>query len=162
MKMITHIVFSTGVVLFVSNLLLLDIWSSILLVTLAVLMQYIIDSLSHEEINTRSRRVVRRTPLFHSPLGALILPAVFTAMLTATLRLNIVIMFKYFVVLIVASYSHLLLDLPTGRGIYVMGRRIWKKEKLHFDNPTLNLLFTFLGILLIIFSLYQHYHLIHP
>jgi len=162
MKMITHIVFSTGVALLVSNLLLLDTWSSMLLAMLAVLMQYTIDSLSHEEIDTRSRRIIRRTPLFHSLLGALILPAIFTAMLTATLRLNIVIIFKYFAVLIAASYSHLLLDLPTGRGIYVTGRRIWKKEKFHFDDPTLNLLFTFLGILLIIFGLYQHYHLIHP
>jgi len=152
MKMFTHVIFSIGVTLFVCKLLLLDIWSSIVLATLAILMQYIIDSLSHEEVSTRSRRVSRRTPLFHSPLGALILPTIFTVMLFLVLRLSTETMFKYFLVLVAVSYSHLLLDLPTGRGIYVMGRRIWKKEKLRYDDPALNLLFTLLGIILIILS----------
>jgi len=151
--MFTHVVFSAGVALFMCKLFAFDAWTSTILTALTVLMQYAIDSLSHEEVNIRGKSISRRTPLFHSPIGALILPSVFTALTAIMLRPGAAALLKHFIVLTAASYSHLLLDLPTGRGIYVGGRRVWKKEKFRYDDPLLNLLFVFLGVLLAYFAL---------
>jgi len=152
MKLVTHVLFSIGVALFLCRVFGFDFWTSAVIATAAGIMQYAIDSLSHERIQVRGMTVSRRTPLFHSPLGALTLPSVFTAMLAFMLRPDIEDAFKYLAVLLTASYLHLLLDLPTGRGIYVAGRRTWKREKFRYDDPLLNLIFSALGITLMLLS----------
>jgi len=152
-KLFTHVVFSAGVVLYVCKLLAIPLWVAFILAVMAGLMQYVIDFASHEDVRVGSRTYTRRTPLFHSPLGALIPPVFFTILLIPVLRPNVSALLEYFAVLTLASFSHLLLDLPTGRGIYVGGRRVWKKEKLQYSNPLLNLIFILIGIALIFLGL---------
>ena len=154
--MFTHVVFSAGLVCYVARALGLPPAEAILLAAFAAVMQVAIDVLSHETVYTGSATLHRRTPFLHSPSGALLSAAVFTAVLAYVLRPDGHALPVLFASMLVASYSHLLLDLFTERGIYVRGKRVWRKRMFKYDNPLLNLVFTSIGIFLLIESLQPH------
>lgn len=51
---------------------------------------------------------------------------------------------------LLSGYSHLLLDLPTERGIYVRGRRTSRRRLARSGDPALNALFALLGLALLL------------
>jgi membrane-bound metal-dependent hydrolase YbcI (DUF457 family) len=115
-------------------------------------MQYIIDALSHEVIRGYIRKGYyhRRTPLFHSPSGAIIIAIIFTIPLYFALKHNPI---EIFILMIISAFSHLLLDSITEHGIYVNGKRIWKKRIFSYNNPLLNTFFITISIIMLIITL---------
>lgn len=156
MKTYTHIAFSTGVACYVASALGIPLNVTLLIGVFAGLMQLVIDVLSHETVYTADRVIHRRTPLLHSPTGALLVAVGFTALSAYVTRPQLPLLLLQFLAMIVASYSHLLLDLLTERGIYVKGKRAWRKRLFSYNNPLLNFLFTVTGIALFLASLQLH------
>lgn len=107
------------------------------------------DFLSHSEHGGRTRR----TPLFHSPLGVVVATVVYATLVFLVLR-DLSLLPAILVCGAVSGVSHVLLDLPTERGIFFMGRRTSRRRLLRYDHPAANMLFTFLGLLLLLVSLF--------
>lgn len=151
MKLATHSVFSSGVVFFLSfRVFSLDLYTSLLLSTLSIVMQYAIDFASHEVRDG----IVRRTPLFHSFTGAILISAIFTLLFHIVVRSTEALV-PGAIVCVASSLTHLLLDFFTEKGIYVNRRRIVKRRMMSSRDPSMNILFTLIGLAIWIFSLYR-------
>lgn len=149
MKLSTHAVFSAGAVLAVALRILPGNQPVALLMSgVSALMQYVMDGLSHAEVGG----VRRRTPLFHSPAGALLSTVAFCAVILLVTR-DASLLPVAALCGAISGFSHIALDLPTERGIYVRGRRTSSRRLLRYDNPALNALFTLLGLIMIVCSL---------
>ncbi|MEM4592756.1 MAG: DUF1286 domain-containing protein [Sulfolobales archaeon] len=142
MKLLTHAVFSSGLVFVVTkNLLSVETPLAILISAISIVMQYTIDALSHEQVGN----IIRRTSLFHSLSGATALAIVFTLFIYVVVR-NLQLLLPCAIGCLVSSYSHLLLDSITEKGIYVKGRRYVRKRMISSNNALLNTIFTLIGI----------------
>lgn len=149
MKLVTHAAFSAGAVFAVATRILrVDPPLALLLAALSVVLQYVIDGLSHSE----SGGYVRRTPLLHSPSGSLASTAVYVALVLAVAR-DWTLVPPALLCGLLSSYTHLLLDAITERGIYVRGRRTARRRLARSDNPALNALFLLLGLALFLSAL---------
>jgi len=150
MKLSTHSIFSSGLVFFLSfRLFSLDLYTSLLLSTLSAVMQYTIDFASHES----REGIVRRTPLFHSITGALLISAIFVLLFHVVVK-NVAVIVPGAIACVVSSLSHLFLDFFTEKGIYINRRRTAKRRMISSRDPAINILFTLIGIVLWISSLY--------
>jgi membrane-bound metal-dependent hydrolase YbcI (DUF457 family) len=150
MKRSTHVIFSAGLASYVSKIVGLPLHDIALIAMFAGVMQYIIDAVSHETIYAGNRKIVRRTPLFHSPSGALVIAVAFSVLISYILKPGPAAIAAIFVVMLISSFSHLALDLLTEKGIYVHGRRVRRKRWASTRNPLLNFLFSALGLLLLV------------
>lgn len=150
MRRVTHVVFSTGLVAFLAvRVLGLTGWDVLLPVLLASIMQYVIDAVSHEEVYVGGRVVSRRTPLLHSPSGVLLVSLAFTGLALAITGFSVWRATSYLALMASAASSHLLLDSLTERGVYVRGRRVYRRRMFRTDNPILNTVFTLAGLTLL-------------
>lgn len=137
--------FSAGLVAAVAVRIGFGRGEALLAALLAAAMQLAIDAASHEVVYAGGRRVVRRTPLLHSPTGALLAALAFTAPAAALLGRPL----RCALLMLLASASHLALDAPTERGIYLAGRRLWRRRALSNRSPALNALFAAAGLYLL-------------
>jgi membrane-bound metal-dependent hydrolase YbcI (DUF457 family) len=157
MRLITHYVFSTGLLTLLSSFFLNFYTAFFLSSIIAVLGNSLIDRLGH----TRRGLIPVRTPLTHTlPRSAVwgFIPA-----LVLTLLYYYVYPSKELVFLTLVSLlngpSHMLLDVFTERGIYVKRNGKWKRFALaHFsyDNPAVNGLAILLGILMLFAAVHNH------
>lgn len=154
MKLSTHIIFAAGVTAFSMRYIypvLVIHWPIVIVVAMA--MQALIDVLSHETRVVNGRVIHRRTKFLHSPLGATLLG------LGLGLYLMFVLPFEGFgviIALLLAAYSHLLLDAITEHGIYVFGKRTSRRRLLRYNNPIANGFFQLIGILLLLITFFHH------
>ncbi|QKQ99182.1 DUF1286 domain-containing protein [Metallosphaera tengchongensis] len=139
MKLLTHYVFTTGVLTLMSSPFLGFYDSLLVSFIIAWISNSLIDRLGHEV----RYGYIRRTPRTHTLLRSLpwgILPS---------LPLSLILGVPIIAFLgIVAGPSHLVLDVLTERGIYVKRRGRWVRYALaHFayNNPLLNGLFILIG-----------------
>ena len=150
MLLITHILFAVGVVAeFAVNGLSMPMEHVLIASLFTILTQYVIDYGSHEVVARGGRTYYRRGKFLHSPEGATAV-ALFLAPLLYTFIGDFMVSFA---VLLFATYSHLLLDAFTERGIYVAGKRITKRRLARYNNPLANLLAQGVGIALILHAL---------
>jgi len=173
MKLLTHYVFSIGVIT-----LLLSLFTSFYnVVAVAVVVSLIgntvIDSLGHKEVVTRYGEIPVRTPLTHtfprSVVWGLVssLPVLFIALFPGhyyyyhyyddylnnyeSIQLVISVLVSGFLV----GPTHMLLDVFTEKGIYVKKHGKWKRFALaHFryNNPFANGLAIVIGFALLYLS----------
>ena len=150
MKLFTHRVFAAGTAGYVADSFSLPLLEVILVMVMASLMQDIIDWASHEAVYARGRVIFRRTPLFHSPLGAVLAALIFTGLLLVFTGAYRERLLAYTLTMLTASFSHLLLDSFTEKGVFIGKRRIFKERVFSNNNPMLNALFTLIGLFLIV------------
>lgn len=126
----------------------------------AMLLQYVIDYASHERYVYNGHVYYRRSKLFHSPSGATLL-GVSAGLLLYLIAsypgssLDLTVLFISVTLMLEATFSHLLLDLPTGRGIYVKGKRTWKKQRISSMNPALNTLVVLISLLMLFYYIFN-------
>ena len=151
MLKITHMIFSSALILYVSRAVFnISLANSLLFAVFAGFMQYLIDALSHETVVAKGGvKIHRRTWFLHSPLGAIILAFAFALAIAFIMGVNSYVEFTtIFLLMSLSSFSHLLLDMPTEKGIYLWKRRLWNKRLASSNDFLLNLSFMFLGFLL--------------
>jgi hypothetical protein len=166
----THVIFSTGLLLFIGSLITHDP-SPVFVYALAVsaVANVLVDKLGHEMINVNGKLIPRRTPLTHTWFRS-ILWGLLVSVLLSPLLLPFVSGTYYstyyhyygnFQVLkavstvlvygVTAGPSHMLLDVFTEKGIYVKKDGKWVRFALaHFkyNDPFANGLAVFVGFLL--------------
>lgn len=153
-KLVTHVIFSTAIILFMAKLfeffglsLATGIELFFIAGTIAIITNYIIDAVGHE----RRGPYVRRTKNTHSLSGAtlvslitaIILYILFWFVLGIT---SIQFGFWLFVLCLASSYAHLLADLPTEGGVYYHNHRV-KLGGFKYNGPV-NLLFLLLSFVI--------------
>lgn len=164
MKLYTHALFASSLVAItfciLKPYLTVPVSLQVDAMVFAFFIQYVIDIASHEAYSYKGQRYYRRSKLFHSPSGATLLGVATGVLLyllytypsfvldTGMLALAIMLMLE-------ATYSHLLLDLPTGRGIYINGRRTWRKQRISSMNPILN------GIVVLVSLVMFYYYIVN-
>jgi hypothetical protein len=137
----------------------------------SVVVNNLIDSLGHEIRGT----YISRTPRTHTiprSVGWGLLISIPIAVAFYFLSLNSYLPFSITFIIItvidgvVAGLSHMLLDVFTQKGIYVKKNGKWRRFALAhypYDDPTVNGLAIFLGILMLFLAVYIHgysyYHL---
>ncbi len=136
MRLLTHIVFTMGLVLYATG--------NAYAMVFAVLAQVIIDVLGH----THSHGYVRRSWVTHDAVLSLITVVLPMTLLTTYYVGNIVLS-AYAMTL--ALYSHLFLDWLTEGGIFIMRERV-RGLGIPYNQPVANALFILLGILLLTMS----------
>ena len=170
MKLLTHYVFSIGVIT-----LLLSLFTSfynvvVVAVVVSLIGNTVIDSLGHKEVVTRYGEIPVRTPLTHtfprSVIWGLIssLPVLFIALLSGHYYYYHYYLNNYEFIQLVISVlvsgvlvgpTHMLLDVFTEKGIYVKKHGKWKRFALaHFryNNPLANGLAIVIGFALLYLS----------
>ncbi|MEB3774677.1 MAG: DUF1286 domain-containing protein [Desulfurococcales archaeon] len=150
MRLVTHIVFALGVVSASSRMLGLDLYRVLILWGLTVVQHHLVDRLSHE-VGHR-----RRTPLFHSPTGIIALSsalALIAPLFDVESRYSYIWLLKFFLLLLLSGFTHLMLDALNPGGVYFRGRRV-RLSRIHYDDPLANAFFQLIGALLVIYSMY--------
>lgn len=152
----THVLFSAGIAVYVAvKLLGVGLLAGLVLAGSVGVMQYVIDFLSHEEAVVRTKRgavvVSRRGWFLHSPIGATAVALVFT-LIDAYVMHWWAGFASILAVALAGSYSHLLLDMITEKGIYLYRRRLTRKRLFRYDNPALNALFSIAGVVMIVLA----------
>ncbi|ACP35712.1 Protein of unknown function DUF1286 [Sulfolobus islandicus L.S.2.15] len=163
MKLVTHYVFSTGLLTLLSSFFLSFYTAFFFSSVIAVLGNTLIDRLGHKEIQTRRGLIPVRTPLTHT------LPRSVVWGFIPALGLSLLFYYAYhylseeLLLLVLVSLlngpSHMLLDAFTERGIYVKRNGKWRRVALaHFsyDNPLVNGLAILLGILMLFVAMHNH------
>ena len=146
MKLRTHIIFSLGVTALVSALLHANLNHFLAYSVMAVILQIVIDTSSHEV--TRNG-YVRRSELFHSVEGGFLLVAITTAGFVFTGA-------PYGTALpsmVVAVFSHHALDHLTEMGVYVAGKRSRTKLGLKNSDPVANRITSLVGLVMLILAI---------
>ena len=156
MKLVTHYVFSTGLLTLLSSFFLNFYTAFFLSSIIAVLGNSLIDRLGHKEIQTRRGLIPVRTPLTHT-LPRSVLWGWLPSLILIPLNSYEVIIIS--LIALLNGPSHMLLDVFTERGIYVKRNGKWRRVALaHFsyDNPAVNGLAILLGILMLFASTQLH------
>lgn len=156
----THVIFSSGLLLFIGTLITHDPGSVfVYALTVSAVANVLIDKLGHEIINVNGKLVSRRTPLTHtwfrsvlwgSLVSILLSPLLFITMSGTGFQLSKTVL-TLLVYGIIVGPSHMLLDVFTEKGIYVKKDGKWVRFALaHFryNDPTVNGLAVFVGFLL--------------
>ena len=157
MKLITHNIFSIGLVLYVASYLTyLSVFTVILAVPATILTNFLIDKVGHDGAGG----VPRRTWVTHSVVTAplwgglawaltLIVPAALFGVFPPNLsRLG------FFLALgVLSGWSHLFLDSLTEGGVYGFDRRRRALGHLPYDNRAMNLGCSALGFTLFFVAL---------
>jgi len=159
----THNAFSFALCLWVAKLLLDEpLVLVVLLALIATLFtNWFIDSVA-------GHRGPRRTPYTHSILGAsaislLLTLSTYTVTVLLNLAIDVTLLKNIFILALVSSLSHLLLDAFTADGVALLWpfkKRRVSLTSLHYDNPLLNGVAIGVGIalvLLYILSLHSSY-----
>ena len=164
----THIIFSSGLLLFIGTLIthepgLIFVYT----ITVSAVANVLIDRLGHETINVNGKLVPRRTPLTHtwfrSVLWGLLVSILLSPLLFIiasgtyydSLRLPQTVL-AVLVYGILVGPSHMMLDMFTEKGIYVKKDGKWVRFALaHFkyNDPTVNGLAVLIGFVLGFISL---------
>jgi hypothetical protein len=164
----THIIFSSGLLLFIGTLIthepgLIFVYT----ITVSAVANVLIDRLGHETINVNGKLVPRRTPLTHtwfrSVLWGLLVSILLSPLLFIiasgtyydSLRLPQTVL-AVLVYGILVGPSHMMLDVFTEKGIYVKKDGKWVRFALaHFkyNDPTVNGLAVLIGFVLGFISL---------
>ena len=152
MRASTHNIFSLGLNIFLlSATRHLSALSFLLALWLTLSVNALIDVLGH----THKKDIPIRSFITHSVFIAPLWGA-FVGIVTVTAPYSIFeLPFSSTLVIIgtglgmSVGLSHLLLDAPTGGGVYLLRRRI-AIAHLKYDDPALNLAFTGLGLLLLL------------
>jgi hypothetical protein len=159
MKLVTHYVFSTGLLTLLSSFFLNFYTAFFLSSIIAVLGNSLIDRLGHKEIQTRRGFIPVRTPLTHT-LPRSVLWGWVPSLILIPLNSYEVIIIS--LIALLNGPSHMLLDVFTERGIYVKRNGKWRRVALaHFsyDNPAVNGMAILLGILMLFAATQLHiYH----
>ncbi|AWS00704.1 DUF1286 domain-containing protein [Metallosphaera hakonensis] len=147
MKLVTHYVFTTGILTIMATPFLGFYSGLIFSFIISWVSNTLIDRLGHETRGGYIRRTPRTHTLFRSiPWG--LIPAVPIAILGGDLPIM--------VLGVIAGPSHMLLDVFTERGIYVKRCGKWKRLALaHFsyNNPLVNGIAIVIGALLLYLAL---------
>jgi len=162
MKLVTHYVFSTGLLTLLSSFFLNFYTAFFLSSIIAVLGNSLIDRLGHKA----GRGLIPvRTPLTHT-LPRSVLWGWVPSLILIPLNSYEVIIIS--LIALLNGPSHMLLDAFTERGIYVKRNGKWRRVALaHFsyDNPAVNGLAILLGILMLFAAtqlhIYHYYHYYH-
>jgi len=154
----THIIFSTGVLLFIGTLITRDPSPVfVYALTVSTVANVLIDKLGHETVNINGKTIPRRTPLTHTwfrsalwgLLASILLsPFLFPFMTTTGLNGLPLTVLVYG---ITVGPSHMLLDVFTEKGIYVKRDGKWVRFALahfKFNDPSVNGLAVLIGFLL--------------
>ena len=148
MKMATHNIFSTGVMLYVLALFNPPLITALLAVLATLLTNLVIDELGHaSEYGT-----FRRTWVTHSIITALLwgeaawaITLILAAALVGTFPPKLLL--EFFASLgAIAGWSHLLLDSITEGGVFAFDGRQRAIAHFPYDNLPLNLGFSALGV----------------
>jgi len=138
----THIIVGVGAASFIAVSLGCDLDCYLASTLIAMIHHPIIDYVSHDR--------GRRTALFHS------IPGLYSLALVTSLPFLFVIPLSEFVVVFASSMasclSHWVLDLLTFGGVYIRRRRV-SLRLFKYDDPSANLSFQVLGLLLFLYSL---------
>jgi hypothetical protein len=164
----THIIFSAGLLLFLTALITHDpVTVSVYTFTVSAVANVLIDKLGHEMVNVNGKSIPRRTPLTHTWFRSVLwgtLVSILLSPLLLPLTVNIYhygnprlldIVTTVLVHGLIVGPSHMVLDVFTERGIYVKKDGKWVRFALaHFryNNPYVNSLATFIGAILFITS----------
>ena len=155
-KLVTHYVFSTGLLTLLSSFFLNFYTAFFLSSIIAVLGNSLIDRLGHKEIQTRRGLIPVRTPLTHT-LPRSVLWGWVPSLILIPLNSYEVIIIS--LIALLNGPSHMLLDVFTERGIYVKRNGKWKRFALaHFsyDNPAVNGLAIIMGMLMLFAAMELH------
>ncbi|ACP36069.1 Protein of unknown function DUF1286 [Sulfolobus islandicus L.S.2.15] len=161
MKLVTHYVFSAGLLTLLSSFFLNFYTAFFLSSIIAVIGNSLIDKLGHREIQTRRGLIPVRTPLTHTVPRSVLwgwIPSLLLIPLTGYYHETIIIS----LIALLNGPSHMLLDVFTERGIYVKKDGRWRRVALaHFryDNPAVNGLAILLGVMMLFAAVQLHsYH----
>uniref|UniRef100_A0A7C4NK18 Metal-dependent hydrolase n=1 Tax=Ignisphaera aggregans TaxID=334771 RepID=A0A7C4NK18_9CREN len=153
----THNLFSFAISLSISlNLLNLDIfYATIVSIYLSISINQVTDSvLGHKGF--------KRTPYTHSIFGSTMISVIMAVPMTFLVYLYfpnalINIAIPLVLISIAVGYTHLLLDILTADGVYLLWPLSKKKIsllKVRYDNSTINILITFISIMIIAWILF--------
>ena len=157
MKLLTHYIFSTGLLTLIGSLFSDNFNSFISAFIISVISNYIIDRFGHRIRNKFYTRTKRTHSINNSILIGLI-PA-FALIFISDIYYNIIINNEIIAVFyqgFFAGPSHLFLDVFTCNGIFIKSGNKFKRFTflhLKYNNRAINYLFIFLGLLLIIASI---------
>ncbi|MFP3065514.1 MAG: DUF1286 domain-containing protein, partial [Sulfolobus sp.] len=130
MKLVTHYVFSTGLLTLLSSFFLNFYTAFFLSSIIAVLGNSLIDRLGHKEIQTRRGLIPVRTPLTHTLPRSVLWGWVPSLILIPLNSYEVKIIS---LIALLNGPSHMLLDVFTERGIYVKRNGKWRRVALaHF------------------------------
>ncbi|BCU66572.1 hypothetical protein HS7_00090 [Sulfolobales archaeon HS-7] len=159
MKLITHYLFSIGVMFF-SVSLFLNVNPFTLLLVLSVFSvagNVLIDRLGHEVRGGYIRRTPRTHTLGRSVFWG-ILPAI--PLILYAYLFNSYIALVIFLSCVLIGPLHIFLDSLTERGIYVRSGGRWRRFSLasfRYNNPVINGWFCLIGVLLLYVSLVKFF-----
>ena len=160
MKLVTHYVFSTGLLTLLSSIFL-NFYNAFLLSSIiAVIGNTIIDRLGHKEIHTRRGLIPVRTPLTHTVPRSVLwgwLPALVLIVISALTGYHKGVIVVSLIALLNGP-SHMFLDVFTENGIYVKKNGRWRRFALaHFsyDNPLVNGMAIMAGIMMLFVAMHS-------
>ncbi len=157
MKLLTHYIFSTGLLAFIGSLFSGNFGLFISAFIISVISNYIIDRFGHK-IRNRFYTRTKRTHSINNSIMIGLMPA-FALMFALDIYHNIIINSEIIAVFyqgFFAGPSHLFLDAFTCNGIFIKsGNKFKRFTLLHlkYNNKAVNYLFIFLGLLFIIASI---------
>lgn len=151
MKLITHNIVGLGVSALASTIAGCSFSCIIASCLSGVIVQNVIDLLSHE----RRGGYTRRTKLLHSVEGVTLLSVALTMLVAGALGLGGRDVVGLLVAIELASLSHLVLDSLTPAGVYVLGRRV-AIARIPYDNPEVNVIAQALGLLALAAAVLEH------
>jgi hypothetical protein len=154
----THNLFSVGLILYVVSyfgyLLLI---TALLMVVATVFTNFLIDKVGH----TRGGGVPKRTWVTHSvvtaPLwgaAAWVLTIIVPAALVGGFPPGLVLVTLFSALGALAGWSHLFLDSLTEGGVFAPGGKRWALAHFSYDNRSLNLGVSALGLTLLFVALF--------
>ncbi|MDA4115692.1 MAG: DUF1286 domain-containing protein [Thaumarchaeota archaeon] len=158
MRSTTHNLFSVGLILYVVSYFGYPLLITVLLMVVAtVFTNFLIDKVGH----TRREGVPRRTWVTHSVVTAPLWGAAAWA-LTIIVPAALVGVFPPGPVLVAlfaglgafAGWSHLFLDSLTEGGVFAPGGKRWALAHFSYDNRSLNLGLSALGLTLLLVALF--------
>ena len=158
MRATTHNLFSVGLILYVVSYSGYPLLITVLLMVVAtVFTNFLIDKVGH----TREDGVPRRTWVTHSvvtaPLwgaAAWALTIIVPAALVGVFPPGLVLLALFSALGAVAGWSHLFLDSLTEGGIFAPGGKRWALAHFSYDNRSLNLGLSALGLTLLFVALF--------
>lgn len=149
LKMLTHIVFSAGLLASFLSLSVGAPGNFALGIVLSLLVNYVIDELGHDNRDGMSVRSSLTHSVFTAPMwGA---GAAYVLWLSGSALGLVGPGFEWLIMVsgVLSAYSHLLLDSITEGGVYFLTKRIAIAHFSH-SNPALNAVFVAVGLLLFV------------
>jgi len=158
MKLITHYIFTTGILTLINSLFIPVFYAFLYAFIISITINFVIDRFGHKIINKRHIRIKRTHSVDNSIFVGLLLSLTLITLneyyYNAIIINNEII--SIFIDGLIAGPSHLFLDAFTCGGIFVKKNRKWKRfafMHLKYNNKIINLLSIFSGMLFIIISI---------